>query len=167
MKDRITILFVDDDYDLYFIYNKLLNETLTIKFDFIHSPNIEDMLEKIKTQKFDIVVLDQRLNDGNKGLDFLPNIKQGNIYSYVIINSGYGSESLAIEAIRKGADDYVKGNKENNEEFLITIEKAITTVNRLDLMDNLVNNVIDANKKNKKSSKEKVKNIRNKIKGMK
>ena len=164
MKEKIKILFVDDDYDLYFIYNKMLDENLNINFDFIHTATVEDMLEKIKNEKFDIVVLDQKLNNGNKGLDYLPDIKQNNIYAYVIVNSGYGSETLAIESIRKGADDYVMGNKEDNDEFLITIEKAITIVNRLALMDGLVNNMIETNKKINESSKEKIEAIRKKIK---
>lgn len=167
MKEKIKILFVDDDYDLYFIYNKMLDENLTIKFDFIHAATVEDMIEKIKNEKFDIIVLDQKLNNGNKGLDYLPEIKQNNIYAYVIVNSGYGSETLAIESIRKGADDYVMGNKEDNDEFLNIIEKAIITVNRLDLMDGLVNNMIESNKSINKSSKEKIEKIRNKIKGIK
>lgn len=164
MKEKITILFVDDDYDLYFIYDKILKENLPIKFEFTHSSTIESMLDKIKKEKFDIIILDQKLNDGNNGLDYIPNIKQNNIYCYVIINSGYGSESLAIEAIRNGADDYIKGNKEDNDEFLTTVEKAIITVNRLYLMDEITNSIIFNNKEVNLKTKEKIEKIREKIK---
>ena len=111
MDAPINILFIDDDENLYIVYKNILNINITGPFVFDHISTAEEIEPTILEKKYDIIILDQKLNNGNKGLDFLPMIRKNNIYTYVIVNSAYGNEDLATEAIRNGANNYVKGNK--------------------------------------------------------
>lgn len=162
----INILFVDDDENLYLIYNDLLQEEISDKIVFDHAPTAENLLEKLSEKQYDIVVLDQKLNNGNRGLDFLPKIKSNNIYTYVIVNSGYGNETLAVESIRNGADDYVKGNKEDNDEFLISIKKAIAAVKKLKIIDNFSSKLISFNRTIEEKFSARIIESKNKISAM-
>lgn len=155
MDSPINILFIDDDDNLYIVYKKILNLNIREPFLFDHIGTAEEIEPAILEKKYDIIVLDQKLNNGNKGLDFLPLIRKNNIYTYVIVNSAYGNEDLATEAIRNGANNYIKGNKENNNEFLNVIKQAISIVNQSRVIENLSKNFSNFNQKleNKEDSK--------------
>ena len=156
MMQGINILLIDDDENLFIIYEKLLKQKINIPFTFDHINTAEKIEDMILSKKYDIIILDQKLNNGNKGLDFLPMIKKNNIYTYVIINSAYGNENLAIEAIRNGADDYVMGNKENNEEFIKVIKKAIKSTKKLHIIENISESFNKFNTDLEKKSENKV-----------
>jgi len=163
MDQQINILFIDDDDNLYITYNKLLNANIKENFIFDHIITAEEIEPTIMNQKYDIIVLDQKLNNGNKGLDFLPLIKKNNIYSYVIVNSAYGNERLATEAIRHGANDYIQGNKEDNNEFLKVIQKAINSIKQYNLMEDLAQNLYTSRQKLETKVKKQLNEIKSKI----
>lgn len=133
----IKILFIDDDDDLFVIYNRLLKSKVKDNFTFEHINTATKIEETVQNNSYDIIILDQKLDNGNRGTDFLPIIKKNNLYAYVIINSAYGNEELAIEAIRQGANDYIIGNKENNDEFLKIVKKNIEAVKNQRILDDI------------------------------
>lgn len=163
MSKAINILFIDDDENLYIIYNKILKDNIKDKFNFDYIGTAEEIEGQIKDKHYDIIILDQKLNNGNKGLDFLPLIKKNDIYTYVIINSAYGNEKLATEAIRKGADDYVQGNKEDNDEFLEVINKAIQYVKRSKIIDDISNSFINLENKLENNMNTQITEIKNRM----
>ena len=58
--------------------------------------------------EFDIVFLDYQLGlERETGIDWLPEIKRIPAAPSVILVSGHGSESVAVRAIREGADEYL------------------------------------------------------------
>jgi DNA-binding NtrC family response regulator len=68
--------------------------------------NGRDALNLVKNEEFDLVLLDMKLPDIN-GLDLLPTLKQLRPDMPVLIVTGYASIDTAVEAIRRGADDYM------------------------------------------------------------
>ena len=76
-------------------------------------------IEKIKLQKFDIVVSDLRLNDNDdrdlKGLDLIRNIRKHdqltNTFTAIIIVSAYGTPSLIRDSYRKFQINYFFNKK--------------------------------------------------------
>lgn len=55
----------------------------------------------------DVILLDYQLEGSMTGLDVLREVRQRRIPAAVIVNTAYGSERVAAEALRLGADDYV------------------------------------------------------------
>ena len=66
----------------------------------------EGALRLIEQRPFDLVVLDVKL-PGRDGLELLEVIKNRSAETPVIMMSGYGTTQNAIEAMRKGAFDYL------------------------------------------------------------
>ena len=63
-------------------------------------------LEALRTDAFDLVVADLRLQDGS-GLDLLKELKQLAPKTYGILMTGYATMETAVEAIRIGLFDYL------------------------------------------------------------
>jgi DNA-binding NtrC family response regulator len=63
-------------------------------------------LTRIFSQKYDLVLLDMRMPDLN-GLDLLPKIKKHRPDLPVVMVTGYASIDTAVEAIRRGASEYL------------------------------------------------------------
>ncbi len=81
-------------------------------------------LEKLSNTKFSVVLLDYSL-PGMDGLQVFEEIQRQKHDVPVIIVTGRGNESIAVEAMKKGAYDYIV-KKSGYEKFLPTIvEKTI------------------------------------------
>ncbi len=78
-----------------------------------------EALERITQESFDLVLLDMRLPDAD-GLDLLLEIKRLNPQQRVVIVTGYASIDSAIEAIRRGADDYMAKPFTPDELYAVT-----------------------------------------------
>ncbi|ODS31284.1 MAG: two-component response regulator [Candidatus Scalindua rubra] len=97
------ILIVDDEAGA----SKFLERFLERKgYDVITSDNGEDALEKVKNEKPDIILLDIRM-PGMGGMDVLKETRKISPETMVIIHTGYGDLTSAIDAIRFNANDYV------------------------------------------------------------
>ena len=65
-----------------------------------------DALNRILTEMYDLVLLDMRMPDAN-GLELLPTIKKHRPALPVVMVTGYASIDTAVEAIQRGASDYM------------------------------------------------------------
>ena len=65
-----------------------------------------EALNRILNEMYDLVLLDMRMPDGN-GLELLPTIKKHRPGLPVVMVTGYASIDTAVEAIQRGASDYV------------------------------------------------------------
>jgi CheY-like chemotaxis protein len=65
-----------------------------------------EALNRILNEMYDLVLLDMRMPDGN-GLELLPTIKKHRPKLPVVMVTGYASIDTAVEAIQRGASDYV------------------------------------------------------------
>lgn len=127
-EEALEILLVDDDSDLYDYYVILMNKHFSSGVRLHHCPSGEDLADALDDRDYDIVILDQRLKDGEHGLDLVPTIRRANPDSIILLNSAYGSEMLAADAIRRGVDDYIEGRKEDKEALIAAIERAAPVV---------------------------------------
>jgi two-component system, NtrC family, response regulator AtoC len=91
------------------------------KADFVceSAENLQDARALAKQFLPDLVLLDMRLPDGN-GLDLIAELVDKNIK--VIVMTAYGEVSDAVQAIKLGADDYLK-KPIDLEELLLVIKK--------------------------------------------
>ena len=106
MKNNIgskkTILIIEDDKDHRELLDTILKKN-NFKTRLAHS--ISSALKKLKSTKFDVVLLDLMLPDGN-GMDLLEKIVWKYYYRVIIITA-IDDVKLAVDAIKMGAYDYV------------------------------------------------------------
>lgn len=95
------ILILDDDQRL---VESLKKDFLEKKFEVICLDKISDITKDHKVQ---YAVVDLRLSQGQFGLDAISKIIEFNPDAKVIVLSGYGSITTAVEALKKGAIDYL------------------------------------------------------------
>jgi two-component system response regulator AtoC len=97
------ILVVDDDDEL----RRMLVDYLTSQgYTALGTRSTLQAHEALKTDSFDIVMADLRLEDGN-GLDLLRQVRQLSPRTYGILMTGYATMDTAVEAIRIGLFDYL------------------------------------------------------------
>ncbi len=83
----------------------------------------EEALEKLKESRFDILLVDIKM-EGISGLDVLRTVKESDPDVAVVMITAYGSIPTAIEAMKKGAYDYMLKPFDPNE-LGVLIEKII------------------------------------------
>ncbi len=104
------ILIVDDSESDREAYRRYLSNEFTASYQIIETESGEEGLEKVATISADLILLDYLLPDCN-GLEFIEDLKsQTNHVPPIIMLTGQGSETIAVEAMKRGAKDYlVKG----------------------------------------------------------
>lgn len=120
--NRIKILLVDDDEDDYVIARELFSEITTWKAELDWTKTYDTALEVIRANDYDVYLFDYRLGPGeHTGLDLLHETITLGCKSPIIILTGQGDYRVDMEAIRKGASDYLIKGQTNS--FLL--EKSI------------------------------------------
>jgi len=105
----IQILCVEDDLADANLIKEILFEGQSQEFSFIYVDCISEAIDCIARQKVDIILLDLSLPNV-KGLDGLEQMKKLLSDIPIIVLTGLSDQSLAMESLKKGAQDYfVKG----------------------------------------------------------
>jgi DNA-binding response OmpR family regulator len=115
------ILIIEDEGTLSFLLSKALKSS---GFEVEKAINGEEGIEKIKTTKPDLILLDLLL-PGMDGFDFLANLKQNSEYGFipVIVISNLSTEDAMRRALELGAAKYlVKANVDLNE--IVSVVKS-------------------------------------------
>ncbi len=110
------VLVVDDEAVVVNSIRKILTRKgFTIQEAF----SCKDALAQVFAQDYDLVLLDMKMSDGN-GLDVLQRIKAKRPDLRVVIVTGYASIDTAVEAIQKGASDYMAKPFTPDELYTVT-----------------------------------------------
>jgi DNA-binding NtrC family response regulator len=97
------VLVVDDETIVVNSIRKILSRR---GFAVEEAFTCKDALAQVFSRDYDLVLLDMRMSDGN-GMDVLQKIKAKRPELRVVIVTGYASIDTAVEAIQKGASDYM------------------------------------------------------------
>ncbi|MBS4063856.1 MAG: sigma-54-dependent Fis family transcriptional regulator [Chitinophagaceae bacterium] len=115
-----SILIVDDEKAI----RKTLSEILSYEgYKIEDAENGEDALKKLKEKNYDVVLCDIKMPKVD-GLEFLEKSREINPDIPIIMISGHGTIETAVEAVKKGAFDYVAKPPDLNR-LLITIRNAL------------------------------------------
>jgi DNA-binding NtrC family response regulator len=115
-----SILVIDDEGGIRESLEVLLSlEGYSIKT----APDGEQGLRMLEMESFDLVLLDLAL-PGQSGLDLLPQIKERQPETPVIMITAYGTVENVVEAIRAGAENFVQ-KPWDNEKLLADIRSAV------------------------------------------
>ena len=114
------ILIVDDDKSI----RKTLRDILEFeKYEVDEAANGFDCIVKIKQQSFDVIILDIKMPKMD-GMEAIDKIQTTAAHIPVIMISGHGNIDTAVEAVKKGAFDFIQKPPDLNR-LLITIRNAM------------------------------------------
>jgi len=106
MSESIKLLVIDDNLDDRYLYRRSLQSESQNQFHIIESEDGEDGLAKVAVDRPDCVLLDYSL-PGRDGIEVLKRIRSLHPFVAVVMLTGQGNESLAVRAIREGAQNYI------------------------------------------------------------
>ena len=117
--DKKRILICDDDVAIRESYRLILENSYQLNF----ANNGIKALEEFKNNSFDLVILDIKIPKKD-GLEVLKEMKNANPQSNILIITGYKSASIAEEAIKLGAINYLPKPFDKSK-LLKTVREAI------------------------------------------
>src|ERR1041384_1051986 len=113
------ILIVDDQADV----RGLLTAVLQRDYDVAEADSGASLQKAFGGEQPDVVLLDVKLPDAD-GLDLLPQIKKRWADTEVIVLTGHGTFTMAVEATKRGASNFIPKPFEN-EKLLADVKCAI------------------------------------------
>ena len=113
-------LIIDDEKAI----RKTLTEILGFEgYKIDEASDGEEGLRKFKEKNYDLILCDIKMPKLD-GLEFLEKAKEINVEVPIIIISGHGNIETAVEAVKKGAYDYISKPPDLNR-LLITLRNAM------------------------------------------
>lgn len=120
---RLRLLIVDDDELVRDVLKLKLESRPDISLSEASSP--EETLQKVSNETFDLVLLDVRLLLGTEGLDVLAEIKRLRPQTQVMMLSAYGTIPVVVEAMKRGAIDFIPKDKDYEDLVVLKLDKFI------------------------------------------
>jgi two-component system, NtrC family, nitrogen regulation response regulator NtrX len=118
------ILIIDDEKAI----RKTLSEILSFEgYKIDEAVDGEEGLKKFKEKTYDVVLSDIKMPKID-GIDFLQKALESNPDVPIIMISGHGNIETAVEAVKKGAYDFIQKPPDLNR-LLITIRNAMEKTN--------------------------------------
>lgn len=115
-----SILIIDDERAIRNVLKDILNNE---GYATEEATDGEEGLKKFKSANFDLVLCDIKMPKID-GIEFLQKAKEINADVPIIIISGHGNIETAVDAVKKGAFDYIAKPPDLNR-LLITIRNAM------------------------------------------
>jgi phosphoserine phosphatase RsbU/P len=122
---RPRILISDDQHDILTALSLLLklNNYTTATVD---SP--QEALEAVRRTAFDLIMIDLNYSrdttSGQEGLQLLSQLRQMGVLAPIVVMTAWGNVELAVEAMRRGANDFVQ-KPWDNQALLSTIARQL------------------------------------------
>ncbi len=118
------ILIIDDEKAI----RKTLGEILSYEgYKIDEAGDGEEGLKRFKEKAYDVVLCDIKMPKID-GIEFLEKVSEVNADVPIIMISGHGTIETAVEAVKKGAYDYISKPPDLNR-LLITIRNAMDKTN--------------------------------------
>jgi two-component system response regulator AtoC len=115
----LKILVVDDEPNMLHMLSTILRQD---GFDPSCAQNAQEALELAADNDFDFILSDVRM-PGMDGIQLVEELARRGSRAIVILMSAYGNTDLALEAMRKGAYDYIS-KPFKTDEVVLTLRKA-------------------------------------------
>jgi signal transduction histidine kinase len=106
MKAVLNVLAIDDNIDDLRLYRRVLDKAFGDLLHLAEEASGESGLDAIENAEPSCVLLDYSL-PGRNGIEVLKRIRPKHPYLPVILLTGQGSESVAVQSLKEGAQDYI------------------------------------------------------------
>ena len=115
-----TVLIVDDEKPT----REGLRAALEDRYDVYLAEDGEGAVRLLEEDAFDVLLTDLRM-PGVGGLDLIKRAKSLSKPPICILMTAYGSEEMAVDAMRQGADDYIAKGRLQIDELEMRIARAL------------------------------------------
>lgn len=122
----MTVLVIDDDQDVLSAVEMLL----TAEGEQVHvcaSPQAARAM--VKRTSFDVVLLDMNFHadttSGREGLELIDALRDLDEHLALVVMTAWGSIDLAVEAMKRGAVDFIEKPWDGNERLLAVLNRGV------------------------------------------
>lgn len=119
-----SLLIVDDEKTT----REGLRAALEDKFDVYIAEDAQTAWQLLEKESFDVLLTDLRMA-GEDGLKLIRRAKSLDKPPVCILMTAYGSEDVAVQAMKEGADDYISKGKLQIDELELRIRRALQRQN--------------------------------------
>ena len=116
---RKTILIVDDERAQRDILTTILSGA---GYQAAAAPGGREALAALEAQAFDVILTDLKMQ-GMSGMELLESVLEANPQQCVVMMTAHGTIDSAVEAMRKGAFDYLE-KPLDRQDLLLTLQRA-------------------------------------------
>ena len=120
------ILLVEDEKAIQLALSGLLRRQ---GFEVEVAGSGDEALARLADTGFDLVLTDLALGRGPSGMDVLRAAKERRPETVVVMITAHGSEKIAVEAMKAGAEDYVP-KPFDNDEIRLVVQRALERTRR-------------------------------------
>src|SRR6267154_5871066 len=122
--NKATLLIVDDEKTT----REGLRAALEERYDVYIAEDVKAAMNLLESENFDVMLTDFRLPNED-GMKLITRAKSLPKPPICILMTAYGSEELAVEAMKNGADDYLPKARLQIDELGIRIARALRQQN--------------------------------------
>src|SRR5215471_855497 len=119
-----TLLIVDDEKTI----REGFREALQGRFDVYLAEDAKTAMDLLEREHFDVLLTDFRLPTQD-GMQLITRAKSLSKPPICILMTAYGSEELAVDAMKRGADDYIAKARLQIDELEMRIARALRKQN--------------------------------------
>jgi DNA-binding NtrC family response regulator len=119
-----TLLIVDDEKTT----REGLRDALQDRYDVYLAEDAKSAMELLERDPFDVLLTDFRLPNED-GMKLIARAKSLSKPPICILMTAYGSEELAVDAMKRGADDYIPKGRLQIDELEMRIARALRQQN--------------------------------------
>jgi len=121
---ELNILLIEDDDMFCHAIGSLLRHKAPFKFELERAANVSDGIEYLSNKPFDVILCDLNLPD-SQGIETFRRIHRLTPLHPLIILTGTDDESVAIQALQEGAQDYLEKGELDGRSLSRSIRYAI------------------------------------------
>ncbi len=129
----IRLLVVEDSRTDAIMIEELLSGAKTVHFELVSVNRLSSAIGQLEQSYFDIILLDLSLPD-TRGLDTLIQVQNHAPTVPIVVLTALNNEELAVEAIRKGAQDYLVKGQIDSQLLVRAIRYAIERKSTLEAL---------------------------------
>jgi signal transduction histidine kinase len=120
----IKVLLVEDNPGDARLAQEVLADAGSGRFEVVHAARLSDALELLADPGIHVVLLDLSLPDAS-GMETVDLIQAGHPYMPIVVLSGLDDDVVALEAVQRGAQDYLAKGEGSSEVMARSIRYAI------------------------------------------
>lgn len=126
MKEKYNILAVNGDKEL---LRRLEKELETVPFSLENAQTAAEAMEKVKSYKYHIVIIDTDLPD-KSGIELLDEIIKYDSLAQIIITTQESTMDKILTSLERGANDYIAQPYLNLDELKKMIDYSVEKLER-------------------------------------